>query len=399
MKNFIIVLITVVLTTAFFVTPLGESVHGVLTSVSNGEIELSDKIRRMEKLVDDYYINEYDTEKMEDAALSAYAMEISDPYTMYINKDNYAAMLETMGGDYVGIGVEVYIDTDNLITVMSVFENSPAKKAGIVKGDKIIAADGEKADISNYQETINKIKGVDAPPEDKDIVLTILRGQEKEEITLIREHVSMDTVFSKVIAPGTGYIRITDFGESTYTDFAKHYAALAVKNINGLIIDLRNNPGGMLTTVVNVADALLPEGNILTIKDKKGNETPYNSDIKSIDLPICVIINENSASASEVLAGAIRDHKKGTLVGTKSFGKGVVQSLVEFGDGSAFKLTTAKYYTPAGESIDGKGITPDVQVPMPENLKNRDIADLSIEEDIQLRTALQIINDNKERQR
>ena len=144
--------------------------------------------------------------------------------------------------------------------------------------------------------------------------------------------------------------------------------------------------------MVNIADAILPSGNILTIKDKQGNETPYDSGESSIDLPLCVLINENSASASEVLAGAVRDLKKGTLIGTKSYGKGVVQSLMEFGDGSAFKLTTAKYYTPSGECIDGHGITPDIEVTLPEELLNKSIDELTLEEDEQLRTAVQVLN-------
>ena len=383
-------IITVILTSAFYMTPAGKNIYSVINTLS-GDMTFSDKMDRMSRLVDKYYINDYDEEKMEDAALSAYAAEIDDPYTGYINSDNYAAMMESMGGDYEGIGVEVYIE-DGLITVMTVFENSPAKKAGILKGDKIIAVEGEKADESNYQESINTIKGVGAPEGDKDVVITIKRGEETKDLTLVREAVSVDTVFSKVIAPSIGYIRLTDFGEKTYADFAVQYTQLKAQNITGLIIDLRNNPGGMLTTVVNIANAILPEGNILTIKDKQGNETPYDSDASCIDLPICVLINENSASASEVLSGAIRDHKRGTLVGTKSFGKGVVQSLMEFGDGSAFKLTTAKYYTPSGECIDGLGITPDIEVKLSEDLMYKSIADLTLEEDEQLRTALQVLN-------
>lgn len=383
-------IITVILTSAFYMTPAGKNIYSVINTLS-GDMTFSDKMDRMSRLVDKYYINDYDEKKMEDAALSAYAAEIDDPYTGYINSDNYAAMMESMGGDYEGIGVEVYIE-DGLITVMTVFENSPAKKAGILKGDKIIAVEGEKADESNYQESINTIKGVGAPEGDKDVVITIKRGEETKDLTLVREAVSVDTVFSKVIAPSIGYIRLTDFGEKTYADFAVQFTQLKAQNITGLIIDLRNNPGGMLTTVVNIANAILPEGNILTIKDKQGNETPYDSDASCIDLPICVLINENSASASEVLSGAIRDHKRGTLIGTKSFGKGVVQSLMEFGDGSAFKLTTAKYYTPSGECIDGLGITPDIEVKLSEDLMYKSIADLTLEEDEQLRTALQVLN-------
>lgn len=382
-------LITAFLTSAFYMTPAGRGICSFVTYLS-GDVSFSSKADKMSELIDKYYINNYDREKMEEAALSAYAAEVNDPYTAYISKTNYTAMLESMGGDYEGIGVEVYIDGDN-ITILSVFDNSPAKKAGILKGDIIVAVEGEKADASNYQESINKIKGIDADEGDKDVVITIMRGEEKMDITLVREAVSVSTVFSKVIDSSVGYIRLTDFGEKTYMEFANHYSDLKDKNIKGLIIDLRNNPGGMLDTVVSIADAILPVGNILTIKDKQGTETEYTSDEKCIDLPMCVIINENSASASEVLAGAIRDHKKGTLVGTKSYGKGVVQSLMEFGDGSAFKLTTAKYYTPDGECIDGVGITPDIEVALPEHVSHKSINELTLDEDEQLRAALQIV--------
>ena len=382
-------LITAFLTSAFYMTPAGRGICSFVTYLS-GDVSFSSKADKMSELIDKYYINNYDREKMEEAALSAYAAEANDPYTAYISKTNYTAMLESMGGDYEGIGVEVYIDGDN-ITILSVFDNSPAKKAGILKGDIIVAVEGEKADASNYQESINKIKGIDADEGDKDVVITIMRGEEKMDITLVREAVSVSTVFSKVIDSSVGYIRLTDFGEKTYMEFANHYSDLKDKNIKGLIIDLRNNPGGMLDIVVSIADAILPEGNILTIKDKQGNETEYTSDEKCIELPICVIINENSASASEVLAGAIRDHKAGTLVGAKSYGKGVVQSLMEFGDGSAFKLTTAKYYTPDGECIDGVGITPDIEVALPEHVSHKSINELTLDEDEQLRAALQIV--------
>lgn len=382
-------LITAFLTSAFYMTPAGRGICSFVTYLS-GDVSFSSKADKMSELIDKYYINNYDREKMEEAALSAYAAEVNDPYTAYISKTNYTALLESMGGDYEGIGVEVYIDGDN-ITILSVFDNSPAKKAGILKGDIIVAVEGEKADASNYQESINKIKGIDADEGDKDVVITIMRGEEKMDITLVREAVSVSTVFSKVIDSSVGYIRLTDFGEKTYMEFANHYSDLKDKNIKGLIIDLRNNPGGMLDIVVSIADAILPEGNILTIKDKQGNETEYTSDEKCIDLPMCVIINENSASASEVLAGAIRDHKKGTLVGTKSYGKGVVQSLMEFGDGSAFKLTTAKYYTPDGECIDGVGIIPDIEVALPEHVSHKSINELTLDEDEQLRAALQIV--------
>ena len=382
--------VSVILTSAFFLTPAGNGVRS-LTAFLTGDSSFAAKLDKMSTVMDKYYINNYDISKMEDAALSAYAAEADDPYTAYINKTNYSALLESMGGDYEGIGVEVYIDGD-YITILNVFENTPAKRAGIRSGDKIVAVEGLKCDASNYQEAINKIKGVGAPSDDKDVVVTILRGEEKIDLTLIREAVSVDTVFSKVMAPSVGYIRISDFGEKTYLEFVDHYNRLKSKNIRSLVIDLRNNPGGMLTTVVSIADAILPEGEILVIKEKDGSETPYMSDANCIDLPISVLINGNSASASEVLAGAIRDHNYGTLVGTKSYGKGVVQSLMEFSDGSAFKFTSAKYYTPSGECIDGVGISPDIEVDLSKEADQKSLGQLSIQEDDQLRTAVQVLN-------
>lgn len=389
-KAVVTAVVTCILTTAFYLTPAGNVTQRFLLSVG-GKMTFSQKMDKMTNLIDKYYIGDYNKAAAEEDALTAYADSLGDQYTMYIDKDNYSAMMESLGGDYQGIGVEVMI-SDGAINIISVFENSPAQKAGMKIGDKIVAVDGETANAENYQESINKIKGVNAESGDNDVVVTIDRGGEKTDMTVVRDTVSVDTVYSKVLNTNIGYIRITDFGQKTDVDFKNHLDRLTAQGIKGLVIDLRNNPGGMLTTVVNIADELLPEGVILTVKDKNGGENQYKSDEECASIPLCVLINGNSASASEVLSGAIRDHGRGKLIGEKSFGKGVVQSIVEFGDGSAFKLTTAKYYTPSGECIDQIGINPDIEVKLSDTAAQKQISELTLEEDEQLRTALQVLN-------
>lgn len=381
--------VTFIVTTAFYLTPAGNLLYNSAKYMT-GDLDFQDKMARMSSLMNKYYINEYDEELMEDMAMSAYAAGADDPYTNYINVDNYTAMMESMGGDYQGIGVEVSV-AEGVLDIISVFENSPAQKAGLQIGDIIYAVEGKEADITNYQQAINTIKGVDAPEGDNDVVITVHRGKEKFDLTIVREQVAVSTVSSKLIEGNIAYLRISDFGEKTFAEYTEHLSKYEKSDIKGIIIDLRNNPGGMLTTVVSIADTLLPEGDILTIRDKAGSEVPYKSDDKRIELPLVVLINEESASASEVLAGALRDYELATLVGTKSYGKGVVQSLIEFGDGSAFKLTTAKYYTPSGECIDGKGIEPHIKVELPKELKGYAVNALEYAKDTQLKAAVEIL--------
>ncbi len=389
---FVTAVVAIIATTAFYLTPLGESLYRNIRFVT-GDMSFTDKIGMMDSLMEKYYIDEYDEEQMQDLALTGYAAGAEDIYTTYINEKNLSAMYESMGGDYQGIGVEVFINDLNQIEIVSVFENSPAQKSGLVPKDCIVAVEGEVADGSNYQSAINKIKGVNATEGDNDVVITVKRGAEIFDVTLVRETVSVNTVTSKMAANGIGYIQITDFGENTFQEYSRELLKLNKNDVRGLVIDLRNNPGGMLTSVVQIADTLLPEGNIVTIKDKAGNESPYNSDADYINLPTCIIVNEQSASASEVLTGAMRDHKCATIVGEKTYGKGVVQSLIEFGDGSAFKLTTAKYYTPSGECIDGVGIAPDVEVSLNEKWKNSSVSLIPDGEDTQLDAAIQAVKD------
>lgn len=379
--------ITFVITVVLIFTTVLGNVVGFLMKNNDG----SQKLKKVETLIDNYYIYDYDKEKMMDMALSSYAGGVGDPYTTYIDKEGLAEMVEDIQGNYVGIGVEIFIDKDNLLTVLSPFDHSPAQKAGIMPGDKIIKVSGKDISAKNYDDAISMIRGEDDPSADE-VVITIKRGTEVFDVTVKREKITVVTATEKMLANNTGYIHISNFGDNTASEFRECLKNLENSGAKSLIIDLRNNPGGTLESVVGVADSLMGEGNILTIRDKKGNEKKYNSKAGHNKLPLCVIINQNSASASEVLAGAISDSGRGTLVGVKSFGKGVVQTIFELGDGSALKVTTARYFTPGGTCIDKVGITPHIEISLDENYKNAPVTNIPYEKDFQLQKALEVLN-------
>ncbi len=389
-----IIFITFVLTTALytsaiaFVPSLGNFLGSIRTMLDRND-NLGARLSEVNSYVDNYFINDYDKEKMADNALKGYVSALNDPYTEYISKSEYKEFMSELTGNYKGIGVEVYVDTDGYITVLSAFDDSPAAKAGILPGDKIVGVNDTAVNIDNYNEAINMMRGVGEYGKTDDMTLTILRGSEKIKIDITRTEVVNQTVKTKMLDNNIGYIRISQFDDDTGADFSRLTDNLIADGAKSLIIDLRDNPGGVLTGVVNVADKLLGKGKIITIKEKSGKETVYNSDKNEVDLPMCVLINGNSASASEVLAGALKDHKKATLVGEKSFGKGIVQTIFDLSDKSALKITTAKYYTPNGTCIHGKGIQPDYKV---ELNADKNIMALDASEDTQLQKAIEILS-------
>ncbi|MBE7031328.1 MAG: S41 family peptidase [Ruminococcaceae bacterium] len=391
-KNCVILtaVVTFLATTIFYLTAGGTGLVLLLSKLGNDDGSLS-KLNKIDAMLDRYYIGEMDKEKMGEMALTGYVYGVEDPYTSYVNEEEFADMNVTLEGDYVGIGVEVYVDSeDSLITVISAFDDSPAQKAGILPGDKIIGVEGTEVGLENYYRAINMIKGIEKTGDEKTVTLQILRGEEQMDITVSREKLSTQTVKDKIIEGDIGYIRISSFDKNTDRDFSQAVEKLTGRGIAGLVIDLRGNPGGVLDVVVAVADRVLPEGTIVTVRNKQGKEQVYSSDAACINLPISVLIDGNSASASEVLSGAIRDFGRGTLVGETSFGKGLVQSIFEFGDGTAMKITTAKYYTPSGECIDKTGIKPDIEIALPDGL-TKPIQNLTFDEDIQLRKAVEVL--------
>lgn len=313
---------------------------------------------------------------------------VGDPYTYYFNRDALAVFMERTEGSYAGIGMMVTMDLeDNRVTVVNVFAGSPAEEAGLLPGDKIIGVDSEDMTGRLVDEVTSLVRGVPGTS----VRLRILRGDEIMVMTITRRQVYIPTVSHRMLDNGIGFLRIDSFDGVTIPQFSEAYIDLRNQGMRGLIIDLRNNPGGRLDTVVHIGSLLLPEGTIMYSENSKGERTIYQSTSDNrIDIPLVMLVNNNSASASEVLTGAVRDHGVGTVVGQQTFGKGVVQTLWPLSDGSAVKVTTARYYTPNGISIHGEGITPDYIVEVDRETAMR-AARLTLEEDVQLQKAVEVI--------
>lgn len=337
------------------------------------------------KLIDDLFYKETKNDILEEAAKKAYVSALDDPYSEYYSKEEFAELVQSMEGNYKGIGIEVFSDTDNLITIQRVFESSPAEKAGILSGDKLVAFEGERCYGENMTKVTTAIKK--QVTEKGSVTITILRNGEEFDLELEGGDISVNSAETKLLDGNIGYISLSDFHEKSADEFILGTNKLITQGAKSLIIDLRGNPGGMLTSVVEIADYLLPEGNILTIKGRSVPKQEFSSDSECIDIPMYVLINGGSASASEVLTGALKDHGKAIIIGETSFGKGVVQSMYELKDGGALKITTSGYHTPSGKSIDGKGIEPDVKVEM-ELTKPLYMYEES--EDIQLQKAIEL---------
>ncbi len=386
---FITFIVTSVLYTgAYLYVPMfSGSLKSIVSFLSPGnEGKISDKISEIDKYLDVYYMDDINSEKLKNSAVKGYVAGLGDIYGEYYSKAEYEELNADLTGNYKGIGVEVAIDDDNLITVLAAYDGAPAAKAGIKKGDKIIKVNDTEVNGDNYDEAINMMRGAGDYGKTDDMTLTIQRGEEAFETKVTREKVISQTVKSEMLQSDIGYVNVSQFAEETDEDFEMQINGLISKGAKSLIIDLRNNPGGMLTTVVNMADYLLPKGEILRIVGKDSDPVIYSSDDDCINLPICVLINGSSASASEVLAGALKDHDRATLVGEKTYGKGVVQSIFDLSDGDALKITTAKYYTPSGECIDKKGINPDVKAEMK---LTKNLALYEKDEDTQLQKAIE----------
>ena len=345
-----------------FLGSLGSSVTGWFGGGNNGD--LSQKINQIDSYIEEGYINKVDQDKLNDMALKGYVAGLGDPYSQYFSQEEMEALSADLQGSYKGIGMEVVQNEDNQIEVVNVFKGGPAERSGMLAGDKIIEVNNVKVNGESMTLATNIIKGIDERGKSDKISIKVLRGDKEIVLTAVREEVIVQSVSGKMLKGNIGYLQISSFVEETGTQLKEEAGKLIDKGAKSLIIDLRNNGGGLLEAVVEVADYLLPEGTILTVKGKTGKPQVYTSDERSVNLPICVLTNGNSASASEVLAGALKDHKKAILVGEKTYGKGVVQTLYGFKDGSAVKITTAKYYTPSGECIDKIGIKPDVEVKM-----------------------------------
>ena len=351
----ILVAITFMLTSTFNIV-LGGKV--VISKDTYEAYKKYNKMIALEELVKEDFYKKTSDEELVNSAIKGMFSGLDDPYSQYYTKAEFEKLKEQTSGSFVGIGVYISpaSDDDN-ITIIAPIEGSPAQKSGIKAGDKILKVDGKVVSSKNSDEAITLIKG----KKGTEVDLTIKRGEQILDIKVKRDEIVSKTVESKLLDDNIGYIKITSFSEHTNKEFETALNTLKKDNIKGLVIDLRDNPGGLLNVCKDIADSLIGEGTIVYTKDNKGNTEYLKSDSKKLGLPIAVLTNEGSASASEILTGAIIDNKAGISVGTTTFGKGLVQSVRELKDGTGFKLTTAQYFTPNGDYINGKGIKPTIE--------------------------------------
>lgn len=316
------------------------------------------KMIALEELVKDDFYQKTSDEKLVDGAIKGMFSGLDDKYSQYYTKAEFEKLKEQTSGSFVGIGVYISpTSDDDHITIIAPIAGSPAEKSGIKAGDKILKVDGKVVSAQNSDEAITMIKG----KKGTEVELTIKRSEQILDVNVKRDEIVSKTVEGKVLDDNIGYIKITSFSEHTNKEFEKTLNTLKQSGIKGLVIDLRDNPGGLLNVCKDIADSLIGEGTIVYTKDNKGNTEYLKSDKEKLGLPIAVLTNEGSASASEILTGAIIDNKAGISVGTTTFGKGLVQSVRELKDGTGYKLTTAQYFTPSGEYINGKGIKPTIE--------------------------------------
>lgn len=348
------------------------------------------KLNNIEDVINQYYLDEIDQNDVQRWMYKGLIAGLGDTYAAYYTKVELQKTTEATSGSYKGIGAVLTQDrTTGLVTIVRCYEGTPSAEAGLLPGDVIYSINDTAVTGTDLTEVVSMIK---TEPGDT-VKIEVVREGEDDYLSFDvgRAAIEVPTVNSEMLEGKIGYIEITEFDTITETQFAEALQSLENQGMEKLIIDLRNNPGGVLSTVCNMLEQILPEGLIVYTEDKDGNRTEYKSKGgNEFQKPLAVLVNGNSASASEIFAGAVKDYGIGTLVGTKTFGKGIVQRIITLNDGTAVKLTVSKYFTPKGNDIHEKGIEPDVEVEMEESLKQK----VTIEkaEDNQLQKAIEILN-------
>lgn len=352
------------------------------------DLAFTQKIKYLENMIDEEYLGEISTDKLEEGVYAGLIYGLGDVYSRYYTKDEYEQESVTTEGSYVGIGVAMQKYTAGGVQIVECYKGSTAEEAGVKVDDVITAINGKDITDMELPDVVSMIKD----NEDKDVVLTVQRkGEDTQEITVKVSNVELPSVFGEMLDENTGYIQITEFKGVTVEQYEEVFADLKEQGMERLVVDLRDNPGGLLNVVCDILRDILPEGLIVYTEDKNGNRSEETCDGKNpLDMPLAVLVNGNSASASEIFAGAVKDYGLGTIVGTTTYGKGVVQSIRQLSDGSAVKLTIANYYTPKGNSINKTGIQPDVEVELSPELLNQE--EITHEEDNQLQAALNSLN-------
>jgi len=352
-------------------------------------LELKDTILK------EHYGKAVTSDSLLEGALKGMIGSLDDPYARYYTEEEYKAYLEKLGGAYHGIGALVGQPDEKGVPVLKVYEDSPAQKAGILDGDIITAVDGNT--LANL--TMEEVEAFFGGKDGTTVHLDILRNGAPQTMDVTRGQGVVNRVTHKLLNQRTGYIRIDQFTGTARDEFTEALRDLTDKSMRCLVLDLRDDPGGELSQVVAIADELLPEGVIVTVRSTDGKADVYKSDAKCVTVPMAVLVNENSASASEILAAAIQDSGAGTVVGTKTYGKGVVQTTAELAsNGGWVKLTTAAYFTPGGANVDGRGVQPDIEVDLAENIKGKPISEIDTDDDAQLWAALDEVRDQADAQ-
>ncbi len=337
--------------------------------------EVEAKLNAMDSVMDYFYFEDVDEQKAKDSIYKAYLSSYGDKYTVYYTADEYKRLMESTNGKFYGIGAVCQLSDEGGIILVDVYETGAGYKAGLRTGDRIVQVDGTDVTDKDLSSAVALVKG----EKGTSVTLKVVRDAQTIEYTVIRDEVEIQTVSYAMTEDYVGYIRIAQFEDVTARQFEAAVEDLKSQGVKGIVVDIRNNPGGLLTSVVSMLKYILPEGLIVYTEDKAGNRREYSgNDNQELDMPLAVLVNGNSASAAEIFAGAIQDYEKGTIIGTQTYGKGIVQTVKPLTDGSAIKLTTAKYFTPKGQDIHGKGVTPDETVEY----------DAASGEDAQLKAAL-----------
>ncbi len=349
------------------------------------------KIERLADVIDQLYYEDVDKEDLVEGLYKGLLEGVGDPYTAYYTPEEYKELMISATSSLSGIGIVMQQDPDTMqVSVNYVYEGSPAEKAGILAGDLIVQAEDVMATSMELSEFATHIRG----DEGTTVHLKLYRyGKGYLELDVERAIIDVPTLKGEMLDDGIGYIRIAEFGEKTAEEFADAVSELEAQGMTAMIVDLRNNPGGMVDSVTKLLDQILPEGVVVWTEDKNGNKKEYTSDAACLDYPMAVLINENSASSSEIFAGAIRDYDYGTLIGTKTFGKGIVQSIRRLADGSAIKLTTSRYFTPNGQNIHGEGIEPDIELEY--EYLVQDATEYDMMDDNQILKAIEVLKKEK----
>lgn len=356
--------------------------ENIFSSITNEE--LLAKIAEINKLIDQGSLYGASDEEKANAVISGILSALNDNYAAYYTVSDMAAMMESTSGTYCGIGALVSQNRlTGEITIVRPFKDGPAYKAGMLKDDVIVSVDGISVDGMDLNEVVTYMKG-----EPQTTVKIVVKRDGKEiELVITRDKIEVPTVEYELLDGNVGYIQVTEFDDVTTDQFKKAISALEKQGMVALVIDLRDNPGGLVSTAVNMIDRVVPTGIAVYTQDKDGNKSyEYATTAAELKIPVAVLVNGNSASASEIFTGALRDYDKAIVVGTQTYGKGIVQVVTYLSDGSGLKFTISEYFTPKGTAVHGVGITPDIEVELDESLKG--LSEIPKDKDNQLQAAV-----------